>query len=219
MNGCNWDDDRSGISLATVTFDFTESNEGWAHGFADYPAGEKDSLYYQLNGKHASFDGLGKAFRVAGVNHNADLFMFVKKKISGLRPNTNFTVTFDMDMACQTSSLIGPDSNGDNYFVKTGATALEPKSVIEGNRVTMNIDKGENAQSGSDMFFIGNIAGAYTGGPYTNVNLTNSFVDQPIETRSNSRGELWLVVGIDSNVKGDVAMYFRKIAVVLTAPN
>lgn len=215
--GCQWDEDRQGLSLATITYDFTVSNEGWSHGFADYPAGKDDSVYYQLGARHAAFDGLGRAFQISGINHNADLFLYIKKKISGLRPNTNFTVTLTMEMACRSSALEGQEGSGDNIFIKTGATAHEPKSVIEGNRVTMNIDKGENAVSGSDMFFIGNLFGSISGAPYTNFTL-NSFSNRPIETKSNSRGELWLVVGVDSNVKSEVAIYFREISVVLTAP-
>ena len=74
--------------------------------FADYPVGEES--FYELSwgwdnlpaevtvdGKEAS-KTLSKGLFLSGNNHSDDLFMFVKRKITGLDPNTAYSVQFSV---------------------------------------------------------------------------------------------------------------------------
>src|SRR5687767_7425153 len=91
-----------GIMLSTKTFNFSEEEYGWEHGFADYPAGEKDSLFYELKYAYTelpeAFSGT-KGIMLSGNNHSDHLFMFLKKKLTGLQPNSAYNIAFNVEFA------------------------------------------------------------------------------------------------------------------------
>jgi hypothetical protein len=90
---------------------------------------------------------------LSGYNLSKDLFMYVKKRITGLRPNTDYTITFQVELA---SDLNTASSGGSgSVSLKAGATQSEPKSVIEAGYYVMNIDKGNEASAGEDMMSLG----------------------------------------------------------------
>jgi hypothetical protein len=82
----------------------------------------------------------------------------------------------------------------------------------------MNIDKGSLNESGNDMIAIGNIA--TPSGSYTQITRTNSTnLNSPFRVKSNSRGEIWLIVGTDSGSSGKTTLYYSKINLTLSASN
>jgi hypothetical protein len=217
LAGCMADADSAGISIFSQDFDFSENQHGWQHGFAEYPAGPDDSTYYELQYAYQREPGGRPAIMLSGNNRSTELFMYLKRKLDGLNPNTVYTLTFNVSLFsdAQQSGIIAA---GESVYLKVGATAIEPKSLIDRNRFIMNIDKGALIESGDDMITIGDLAtptGTYS--QITRSNSTNAAT--PFRVKSNSRGEIWLIVGTDSGASGKTTLYYSKIYLTLSAAN
>lgn len=224
--GCDLDSDNPNqVYISSLSFDFSEDEKEWQHGFSDFPA--KDSALYELKYAYTNRPsnlGDGKSLMLSGNNRNGDLFMFLKRKISGLQPDTGFTLTFKVEFAsdAKVGMATANGAPGEDVTVKVGATNIEPKAVIENGKLVMNIDKGDQKSNGEDMIQIGNVASLNTDvNGYSLINLNNSAIngygDQlPLIVRSNSKGELWLLIGTDSEYRGTTTLYYTKIELYLS---
>jgi hypothetical protein len=222
LTACSLDDENPKTSIYSHSFDFSGINPGWTHGFSDYPAGPDDSARFELKYAYTNLPsnlGNKSAFMLSGNNQNGDLFMFLKTKLSGLEPHLTYTLTINIDLASSAKSGSSNNSTygppGESVYVKVGATATEPKSVIEGGKFIMNIDKGNGAEGGEDMVVIGNIAVPAEGSGYSIKTLNNSY-SSPIKVSASSKGELWIIVGTDATINGVTTLYYSKINVVLS---
>jgi hypothetical protein len=208
------------IQIVSHTFDFSESQYDWTHGFSDFPSSPDDSAFYELKFCYANLDTGAHALMLSGNNHSDDLFMFIKKKLTGFEPNRTYTVTFEVELASDATegSLGAGGSPGESVFLKVGATGIEPKSVIDNNFHVMNIDKGAQAESGEDMLTVGDIATPQNSTGYTIINRSNSTANysHPFVAVSNSKGELWLIVGTDSGFEGVTTVYYTSISAVFS---
>ena len=103
----------------------------------------------------------GSGVYVQRHNRSDDLFMFLKKQVGGLRPNTAYAVSVSLDLATNvpTATFGIGGSPGESVFVKAGASTVEPAVEEDRNRyLRMNIDKGNQANGGQDMVVLGNVA-------------------------------------------------------------
>ena len=85
----------------TFTFDFETDAQGWQADWADYPV--TDSVFYELESKHTSLPSYivpnQKGIFIKGFNRSDDLFMFLKKRLTGLSPNQRYALQFQLEMA------------------------------------------------------------------------------------------------------------------------
>ena len=220
---CSIDEDP-GVRLISFSFDFPSSTHDWVTGFSNYPADSADSASYELLSGYVQRPGSTEnAIMLSGKNQGDDLFMYMKKKITGLDPHAEYTITVETEFASEAKKGAG-GTGGESVFMKAGASNKEPKSLIENNFYILNIDKGQPSQSGEDMVLIGDISAPMdsegfvlvnrTNAPYTNNNYTH-----PIIATSNSQGELWLIIGTDSAFKGVTTLYYRSVTAVLSKSN
>ena len=200
-------------------FDFEDDAEGWTVGFADLPV-RFDRSTFELDYGHRPLpDGLGgSGIYVQGHNRSADLFMFLKRQVGGLRPNTSYAVSVSIDLATNVpAGLVGIGGPpGESVFVKAGASTIEP-TVEEGDNrhLRMNIDKGNQSQGGESMVVLGNVAHPEVqGGEYRIKTLDNS--DVPLMVDTDSEGRVWLIVGTDSGFEGLTALYYSRIDYTLS---
>lgn len=216
--GCMSDDPD--FFLFSYEYDFAEGQHGWEGDFTDYPVA--DSLNYDLAAVYTDLPAnLGenkKSMMFSGNNHSDDLFMFMKKKITSLQPNTDYTIAFDVEFASNApkSSVGAGGSPGESVYLKAGASGVEPKKVIDGDNYVLNIDKGNQATGGRDMVVIGNISN--TGETYDYELVTRNSMSS-FSAKSNSSGELWLIVGTDSGFEGLTTIYYTKVTAVLSITN
>jgi hypothetical protein len=221
---CTQDEEPGGFEITTYSYDFSESDFSWQGGFSDFPADALDSAYelkYEYTHQPESSQN---SLMISGNNHSDDLFMYVKKHIDGLSPNTVYTLTYEVEFAseAQKGTVGAGGAPGESVFLKVGATEIEPKSVVEGEMYTMNIDKGNQAESGEDMVKIGDISVPEGSSGFELTSRSNSPYDmnssyhQPIYVKSNSNGELWLIVGTDSGYEGVTTLFYTKITAVLS---
>jgi hypothetical protein len=198
--------------------DFENSDEQWLSGFADYPVGE-DEFYELASGLRSLPEPLSldaSAFFLSGNNHSDDLFMFMKKKITGLEPSREYRITFNLDFASNAAegSFGVGGSPANSVYIKAGASQIEPLPEIEPveNWFRMNIDKGNQSIGGQDMIVLGDFSNGTQESAYTMVSRSNN---EAFQCKSNLDGELWLIIGVDSGFESTTAIYFDRIQVIL----
>lgn len=196
-------------------FDFAQGTNGWTSDFADYPVGEE--TFYELGFEHDTLpeplDQNQMALKQSGNNHSDDLFMFIKRKVSGLEPNTvyyiNFTVEFASNVPDGTIGAGG--SPGESVYIKAGATTIEPKKEKDGdNYYRMNIDKNNQSQSGEDMVVIGDFSNDTDQEIYTLKTVAN---ESPFGAATDENGHLWFIIGTDSGFEATTIIYYNSVKV------
>ncbi len=156
-----------------------------------------------------------KALRISGRNLSDDLFMFMKKEISGLKPNRTYLLSVQVELASQypeQSVGIG-GSPGASVFVKAGGSTIEPRSVADGDNYRLNLDKGNQAQGGENLVVIGTVGIPGTEFKYRLIERDN--LRQPVRVKSDAAGKLWVIVGTDSGFEGTTTLYYNTITVTL----
>ena len=210
---------------AEVTFDFIfeRDAEGWTAGFADLPV-DYDPQLFELDSAHRALpDGLHQSsgMFMQGHNRSDDLFMYLKRQVDGLQPNTAYDVSVTVALATNVQAgLVGiGGAPGESVFVKAGASTVEPAASEGDNRhLRMNIDKGNQSQGGADMVVIGDVAHSeVTGSEHRLKTLDNA--GQPLSVETDAAGRVWLIVGTDSGFEGRTAIYYARIAYTLTGPD
>ncbi|MCX6224148.1 MAG: T9SS type A sorting domain-containing protein [Bacteroidia bacterium] len=207
------------VRSQTFTFDFSTDFQGWSGDFADYPVA--DSIFYELDFKRITLPeplDTGKyALMINGSNHSDDLFMFIKRKITGLTPNKIYKLLIDIELASDapTNAVGIGGAPGESVFLKAGATLKEPKKVKSDGYYLMNIDKSNQALPGPDMDTLGHIGVSDTTSVFTLINRTNAGHLFTISTDDD--GAVWVCIGTDSGFEGTTTLYYNKI--ILTFDN
>lgn len=216
LSACKKSSNNSPSTGNQYEYNFSAGAEGWIGDFADYPNEPGVEQFYQLEFSHtglpAPLNTTDGALKLSGINKSDDLFMFIKKKITGLESGKKYTVNLTIDFATDVANnMVGiGGSPGESVFVKAGAVALEPKKMINTseNWFRMNIDKNNQSNSGNDMKVIGNFANGTNVNTYTIKQLSTI---TPITVQANPQGEIWLVVGTDSGFEGRTTIYYNSV--------
>ncbi len=198
-------------------YNFATSQNGWTGDFADYPVGEE--AFYELSFSHdtlpAPLNKTKKALKINGNNHSDDLFMFAKRQITGLPPNTEFQVEFEFELASQypeNSVGIGGGPGSGNY-IKAGASAIEPQKLAVEGFYELNLEKGNQSQVGKNAVLIGTLG--ISGDEFVYKLITRSSEGKTFKATSNAEGKLWVYVGVDSAYEGITTFYITKASIVL----
>lgn len=185
-------------------FDFGNGSVGWTGDFADYPAGEEE--FYQLALGFARLPAYLAADRFAvvlsGSNHSDDLCMFLRRKITGLTPDTDYAVRFRVRLASNApAGAVGiGGAPGESVWVKAGVS-LERPAADPATRA-LNIDKGNQSIGGRDAMVLGDLAvdTPISAPRYRFKVLENSA--NAFAFRTDARGEAWLFLATDSGFEG-----------------
>lgn len=189
-------------------YHFSNGSLGWSADFAEYPAGEEE--FYELAYDFAKLPKYLATNRFAllftGNNHSDDLCMFLRKKVTGLKPNTHYQVLFKVTLASNAPKGAGGigGAPGESVFVKAGVALVRP--AADPISRALNIDKGNQAAGGADAVTLGHI-GVNTpiGAPkYIFKTLRNN---NPFMFRTDGAGEAWLFFAIDSGYEGKSRIY------------
>jgi hypothetical protein len=206
----------------TLEYTFTTGPDGWEPGFSDYPANLTVadslglySLAYGWSPMPASIVPARSGIRMRGTNRSDDLFMYIRKRLTGLAPATDYRIAFEVDIASNAPTnavgIGGPP--GEAVTVKAGASAYPPQSVRDAQGWwRMNIDKGNQSVGGGDMQAIGHIGVSDT----TRVHaIIRRATRSPQIRKSSAAGELWLIVGTDSGYEGATEIWWGRVRAVL----
>ncbi len=207
------------VRLYSVSYMFADSAAGWKGDFADYPvdsAGYHLQFGLELLPLDINTDATKKALRISGINGSDDLFMFIKRKISGLRKNTTYQVLLNVRFASNapTGEVEEGQVPGEGVYVKVGASTHEPMKEIVGDYYRLNLDKGNQSEGGENMVVVGHIGVAPTTEKYVLIARSNSSTNSVFAT-TNDSGELWLIIGTDSGYGGQTTLYYTQVDVLL----
>ena len=197
-------------------FDFAGSDHGFTAGFADHPSRGFDPAQYDLvadrRARPANLGGAPALF-IGGSNRSDDLFMFWKKRITGLPPNTPVRLTMEIEFASKYAvGLIGiGGAPGESVIVKAGAVPFEPSTVVDAEGWSrMNLDKGNQSVGGADMTVVGHV-GKPDDGTSNYAMLVRGQHGAPLTAMTAADGSLWLVFGSDSGFEGRSELYYTRL--------
>jgi hypothetical protein len=200
-----------------IQFTFPSSNDQWKGDFTDYPVGQE--VFYELawgwENLPSPIEKLEKGLYLSGNNHSDDLFMFVRRKIIQLKPNTKYALTFSVliesNIAAGAIGIGG--SPGESLFFKVGGSTEEPKKSAVNDFYFLNVDKGNQAQGGNNALVIGNLANPAVDPEHPTYLPKELHSDYPLVVESNPKGELWIFLGTDSGFEGATKFYIAKVNV------
>jgi hypothetical protein len=206
----------------TFEFDFSVSHEGWVGEFSDYPIGSE--TFYELKWGWENLPAevlskeeiLTKGVFLSGNNHSDDLFMFIKRSIEKLEPETDynlhFLVTIENNTPAQMIGIGGPP--GESLYFKIGASSIEPKKQKIDGYYVLNVDKGNQSQSGENSLVIGTLANPLVDPSNPQFQPKILLNEVPLKARTDQKGQLWIFVGTDSGFEGSSLYYIVKVSII-----
>ncbi|EIJ42180.1 hypothetical protein BegalDRAFT_1283 [Beggiatoa alba B18LD] len=194
---------------------FKDDVDGWIGGFADLPVDADLEIYELAFGYEtlpADLELSGSAPMLQGHNRSDDLFMFMKRAVSGLKPNTSYYAMFTIDVASNAAagSMGIGGAPGEAVYLKAGVSITDPLLINTEGYWQISIDKGNQAVGGTNMVLLGNVAVETEEDKYKVKTLSNS---EPFEFTTDSTGMIWLVIGSDSGFEGFTRLYYPDIKV------
>jgi hypothetical protein len=203
-----------------LDFRFCADSGGWVGGFADLPAAERDGDLYGLSFRRAKVPRAPSGHRVHGLrlsgdNRSDDLFMYVKRQITGLRPHAVYAIRLRFTLysnAGEGCAGIG-GAPGESVYVKAGGVAIEPDAVESGDGgLAMNLDKGDQSRGGADAALVGDLAAAGANCDGT-VFVPKRFTTRrgALASETDRDGNLWVLIGTDSGFEGRTTYFITHI--------
>ncbi|GAB3992776.1 hypothetical protein GCM10028807_26390 [Spirosoma daeguense] len=216
FSSCKQDDVPTQAGLPYQS-SFQRDADGWTADITDY--GTPQAEIMEFKSAHSKLpsplDSTRKSIMIESMNRSDDAFMFLKKKVTGLQPNKDYKLVFNVELASkypENSIGIG-GSPGGSVWLKVGASAIEPVKELKDGFYSLNLDKGVQNNDGKDAIRLGNIGTTDDTGKYTLIKRSNA--EKPFTAKSNDKGELWLLVGTDSGFEGLTTLYYSDIKVTL----
>ncbi|TDB61182.1 hypothetical protein [Arundinibacter roseus] len=215
MSACNQNDDVDG--LVVVDSGFEQNADGWVVGFAEYGEEQDTAIFefdHEITRLPSPLDTTRKALMVQSHNRSDDVFMYLKRKVTGLDPNATYTVAYDIDLGTNyfAGSVGIGGSPAESVYLKAGASPTEPVTKLEDGFYEVSIDKGQQATGGDEMVVIGNVSNGIDSTAYKIVKRTTT---TPVTVKPNANGEIWLCVGTDSGFEGLTVLYYDRIVATI----
>ena len=213
-DGARWHYDIS-------TFDNGHTN-GWLPGFSDFSLATASLNRSAEVRQIPSETPLGEKFAdyLRGRNTSDDLFMFLKKPVTGLSNNRSYDVSFHIEFASAApSNCVGiGGAPGESVWLKAGATTREPVAALQdGGMIRLTAQKGNQSNGGADAVVVSDIANGIPCEQATGrFVLLRRSTKLPTPVQSDGQGSLWVFVGTDSGFEGTTEIYYAFIAVLLT---
>lgn len=204
------------VNRSAHYYDFNQGNQQWQAGFSDYPSDNAD--IYQLDSgiRNLPTGFAGKGFYLAGMNRSDDLFMYIKRKITGLEPSSRYQLSVSVRFLTNAGkNCMGVGgAPGESVYLKFGYAEQEPMQA----GYYLNVDKGNQSQDGTHARVFGNIAAAdadCNGGKFAGKIVTGAG-DTPLQFTSNADGTVWVFIGTDSGFEGLTRLYYQELELRIT---
>ena len=196
---------------------FSKDTDGWHVFFSDYPAGEED--FYELSFQHSGLpdplDNTIKSLKISGNNHSDDLLSLVYRKFAGLKPNKQYAITFDVELASNVATNWFGIGGSPDLSLGAGAIAYPPASTIDEEGLHRpNFSSAIQSHLPNENFeILGTIGVGEDVTEYALIRRNNK--NKPLIATANSNGELWVMIGTDSGFEGATTLYYKSIKVNL----
>lgn len=206
----------------TLTSDFAVDGAQWTAGFADYADEQADLIDFQSGVRQLPAPLQNETgYLLGGTNRSDDLAMFVWRRVENLDPAKSYAVAAQLTIASNTpDGCFGVGgSPGDSVYIKAGAAPSEPVvAKDEQGDYRVSVDKGQQAQSGSEAVVVGTMAtpgaGTCTDGVYATKTIPAA-EDLPVVT-PDAQGNLWLFIATDSAFESRTEVYLLDASFTLT---
>lgn len=214
--GCNHELQLDGPKYDKFSYEFTNGLQNWLVGYSDYPVEHAEIYELQHGIKPLPAGFTGQGLMISGHNRSDDLFMFIKRRVTGLTPSTRYKAHLQLNFL----SNIGPNcmgiggSPGEAVFVKFGYAEQEPKQAD----YYLNVPKGYQSEDGTQAKVIGNFAtpGANCDADRYKNKTIQTTQQQTLEFTTNTDGSIWFFIGTDSGFEGLTTIYYRSVELSLT---
>jgi hypothetical protein len=210
---CNKEEIASNVSIVSS---FENGFDGWSVDLAEYNTSmDSSSIEFKYGIEKMPSDSTKKGLRVQSHNRSDDMFMYLKKKITGFDSRKTYDVLIDIELGTyfHSSSIGIGGSPGSSVFLKAGASSKEPNKKLEGDFYTFNLDKGNQLESGKELVTIGDASNGLSEPGFKVVNRNNT--SKLVSVKPNENGEIWLCVGTDSGFEGLSVLYYDKVTVLV----
>lgn len=217
LYGCSLKDENPNAAQYGE-FTFEQTDGGWTGGLAEYSK-DTDTASIEFKFKRsalpAAIDTTRHGMMIQSHNRSDDMFMFFKRRVTGLLPNQTYKVYFEVDLGTSypENSVGAGGSPGSSTYLKAGAATNEPKAVLENDFYKFNLDKGQQSEGGKELTVLGNVANGLTEFKYKLVQRNN--LTKPVEAKTDADGTFWLCIGTESGFEGLTVLYYDRIKVTL----
>lgn len=211
----NQDSIRAAFFDTIIQFELDDTQQGWEGNFGSYISSLEDSLnlVFDYVDLPSNFEVQGKALKWTGYNFQNTLFMYGWRKISNLTPNSKYVFSFDVGVGYQVEqgNEFALRDHEDKLNIKVGAINYQPQSEQDEvlGKTLVNFDKGvQQTIDGKDMIWLGEIV---VGDLKYKDKISRNADQRLFEIQTNSNGEAWALVGVDSSVPLRHSIYFDTI--------
>lgn len=217
MSACNDDDSLNPVFISDSAFE--TGTDGWVAEFAEYETVTDSTTLELAAGRSRLPTGLDTskyAYRIQGHNRSDDMFMYLKKKLTGFNPNQTYAISYEITLGTnypENSVGIG-GSPGSSVYLKAGASPIQPSRQLKNKVYEFNLDKGAQSQDGADAITLGNVSNGIETAAYKLVQKNTS--NKTLVVKANEAGEIWLFVGTDSGFEGLSVLYYDRIRAFIT---
>src|SRR5690606_21704422 len=122
--------DEESRQAITIHSDFSEGKDGWEAGFSEYN-GDNEDIYELEEGiapLPPPLDESKSAYRISGMNRSDDLFMYLTKRVQGLKPGIRYHGQFRVKLASDapTGGVGAGGAPGESVGIGVGLTTEKP---------------------------------------------------------------------------------------------
>lgn len=198
-----------GAGPIVFTVAFHDGPQGWEADFVDFPPDRNDDVGFvsDVRALPEPLDTDTDALYHEGLNLSDDLFMYHKRRVTGLEPGVDYRVRFSAEFA----TTVGRDCvAGLGLFLKAGAVPDEPVRVI-GNQegwVRLSADKGVQTDVGSEVVLLGEMRNDVEGctGEFGTAELGED--TDALNVTADEDGAVWLYFGEESVFETAHSVYY-----------
>lgn len=199
-------------------YNFQNDKQGWEAFFSDYHVGGEENYELAFGHSHLPepLDTTVPALMISGNNHSDDLVSMLYRKFDGLKANTTYAVTFNIDLASNAPSNSFGVGGAPDLALGVGGLSFAPASTTddEGLYRPNFISALQSRESNDNFKMIGTIGVGDDIFEFTLINRNNQ--GAPINIKTNDKGEMWLMIGTDSGYEGVTTLYFTKVTIIVS---
>lgn len=193
--------------------DFELGTDAWVAGFSDVQADQAEDVQFEGTVVGHPLNMARPSLYLYGNNISDDLFMFWKRRVTGLVAGASYDVRMELDYATQYQE--GCDAGvGPAVLIKMGAATQEPLAVeIADGSLRMTIDKGEQFEEGSAIRILGDhrngVPGCATDAPFAE--RSRSSGARSVRVTADNQGAVWVIVGTESAFEVANAIHVSRV--------
>ncbi|PWJ58761.1 hypothetical protein CLV98_103128 [Dyadobacter jejuensis] len=203
------------VAITTIDSEFDASEDDWVVGLANYRTDSDTALIKWRNGSAllpAPLDTTSYGLYLSCTNLGDGATMYLSKKISGLKPSAAYELTVALTMASNifADSVNTKGSPATMVYLKAGTSTVAPDTATLEGFYRLNVDMGAPSQENDRFKILGDISNSLALKEY---HLVERSLPTPLSFMTNSSGETWLLIAVDSDYADITSLYFDRLRI------